>query len=61
MGSVTHLPVRDPDTTPDPDPAIPLVAAYFLRQGWTGHGAFLAGLPADLAAAIFVLEASCPA
>jgi len=60
MAATIHdLTGRIQDATPDPD--IPVVAAYFARQGWTGHEAFLAGLPADLAAAIFVLEASCPA
>ncbi|HTQ94996.1 MAG TPA: hypothetical protein VMK84_36430 [Streptosporangiaceae bacterium] len=59
QATVLQFPSREPDTIPDPD--VPVVAAYFARQGWTGHEAFLAGLPADLAAAIFVLEASCPA
>lgn len=57
MTATIHaLPVRQTPATPDPD--IPVVAAYLLRQGWTGLDAFHAGLSADLAAAMWVLEAS---
>jgi len=59
--TIHDLTGRIRDATPDPDPDIPVVAAWLLRQGWTGQDAFHAGLPVDLAAAIFILEASCPA
>ena len=54
--TVTQLPVRQTPAGPDLD--IPRVAAYLLRQGWTGLDAFHAGLSADLAAAMWVLEAA---
>jgi len=59
QATVLQFPTREPDTTPDPD--IPVVAAWLLARGWTGQDAFHAGLPVDLAAAILILEASCPA
>jgi len=57
--TVTQLHPREADTTPDPD--MPVVARWLLSRGWTGQDAFHAGLPVDLAAAILILEASCPA
>ena len=57
--NVLQFPTRTPEATPDPD--MPVVAAWLLRRGWTGQDAFHAGLPVDLAAAILILEASCPA
>jgi len=61
QATVLQFRTRDPDTTPEPDPDIPVVARWLLSRGWTGQDAFHAGLPVDLAAAILILEASCPA
>ena len=47
--SVTQFPAADPDT--------PMVAAWFLRHGWTAMDACRAGLDRDLSAAMAVLEA----
>jgi len=56
--TVTQLRPREAPATPDPD--IPVVAAFLTRNGWTALDAFHAGFPADLAAAMWVLEASSP-
>ena len=56
--TVTQLRPRENEATPDPD--IPVVAAYLIRQGWTGLDAFHAGLGMDLAAAVWTLEAGSP-
>ena len=56
--TVTQLRPRETPAAPDPD--TPVVAAWLLRRGWTALDAFHAGLSAELAAAMFVLEASVP-
>jgi hypothetical protein len=46
---VTQLrPATDPDTQ--------VVARYFARHGWTALAAFEEGFPADLAAAMLMIE-----
>ena len=56
--TVTQLRPCEKEATPDPD--IPVVAAFLARNGWTALDAFHAGFSADLAAAMWVLEASGP-
>lgn len=56
----TVLQFRRREAPAAPDPDTPVVAAWLLRRGWTALDAFHAGLSAELAAAMFVLEASIP-
>jgi|GEM_PF-3937347 len=60
MATVTRLRPRETPATPEPDPDTPIVAAWLARHGWTALDAFHAGLSMEVAAAMWVLEASCP-